>query len=323
MKKLFKAIIKRIKNSKNVAIFGHQSPDGDCIGSMFAIHFLCEALGKNADAFVDDEISCRFNFIDTSFINGKTFDEKNYDLLISTDVADKKQLGSYAAAFCNFDNKIVIDHHYIRNLNSDLNVVINYASCCEINFEILNTSKQKLDKKVSTFLYMGIADDTGCFLHDNTSAHSHLVASQLLSFGADFKTINYHLFKLVTEKSYKVKKLLDDIRQRHNDINYVVIRKKFFDENGFQKSDIGDYVNYLLNFENTKVSFVMTEKQNNIYSLSFRSIKGYNVAKVAQHFGGGGHAQACGAEIKGSVEKNVEKILNELDILIKETGDVR
>ena len=44
--KMMKQIISLIKKSKNVAVFGHQSPDGDCLGSISAISFLLQELDK-------------------------------------------------------------------------------------------------------------------------------------------------------------------------------------------------------------------------------------------------------------------------------------
>ena len=52
MKKIFNLI----KNSKRVAVFAHQSPDGDCLGSSYAISFLCKSFGKEVDVFIDDAL---------------------------------------------------------------------------------------------------------------------------------------------------------------------------------------------------------------------------------------------------------------------------
>lgn len=312
-----KEILKKIKHSSKVAVFGHQSPDGDCVGCLAAISFLCEKFGKTVDAFVDDEIPSRLLFLDTKFINKCEFDEKNYDLFISVDVADKHQLGKYSVVFDDNHSTISIDHHSIRDLVSTITYVDKKASCCEILFELLSLSKVQLNSWVATFLYLGVSDDTGCFMHDSTTSYSHYVASKLLDDGADFATVNYNLFKLVTKKTYELTKKLDEMAKTDNGIRYVVVSQKFLKDNDCKKSDFGDYVNALLNLEGTKISFTMIEIQKDFYSLSFRSLKDYNVANVASKFGGGGHPQAAGGRIGGDKDVCLNKVIDELKLEIQ------
>ena len=83
-------IIKTIKKSNRVAVFGHQSPDGNCLGSISAISFLCKKLGKQVDCFIDDDLPLKYQFISYSNLNQCEFDINNYDLLICVDVASEK-----------------------------------------------------------------------------------------------------------------------------------------------------------------------------------------------------------------------------------------
>ena len=311
-----KNILKKIKHSNKVAVFGHQSPDGDCVGCLAAICFLCEQFGKTVDAYVDDEIPLRLSFLDTKFINKHEFNENDYDLFISVDVADKHQLGKYSIVFDDNHDTISIDHHSIRDLVSKITYVDKKASCCEILFELLTLSKIKLNSWVATFLYLGVSDDTGCFMHDSTTSYSHYVASKLFDYGADFQNVNYHLFKLVTQKTYELTKKLEKLAKTDGGIRYVVVTQNFLKDNNCKKSDFGDYVNTLLNLEGTKISFTMVEIQKDFYSLSFRSLKSYNVANVASKFNGGGHPQAAGGRIGGYKDVCLKNVIDELKLEI-------
>ena len=315
-----KKIIKKIKQSKKVAIFGHQSPDGDCLGSMYAISFLCKKLGKVADIFVDDEISFPYTFLTLPNFNCCEFDAKNYDLLISTDVAAKHLLGKYGEIFENFDNTIAIDHHTSRDLVGKITFVKQTASCAEIVFDILKKSKVKFDSDVSTFLYLGVSDDTGCFKHDNTTSSTHKIAGELIDMGADFKKINYNVFKLKSLKSFEMTNKLNQQIVIDNGLTYNVVTYDFMQKNGYTTHDIGDYVNTLINLEGTKIAFLIVEKQKNAYRINFRSIKGYNVSKVAQKFNGGGHIQASGGSFSGDFKKNLAKLIQECKLAIDD-GD--
>ena len=83
--------------------------------------------------------------------------------------------------------------------------------------------------------------------------------------------------------------------------------------------DIPYFVNTLLNLEGTKIAYIIKEIGKNNYKVSLRSIKGYDVSKVAQKFGGGGHIQASGITIGCRLKEFQEQLLFEC---LKETNKV-
>lgn len=317
-----KQLIKQLKKCKSVAVFGHQSPDGDCIGSISAISFLLKCYNANIDIFIDDDIPERLQFLNIDNINIKEFDKNNYDTLITVDVAGERLLGKYKEDFLSFKNTIVIDHHLNRDLKGSLFTYVDStkASCCEILYQLIEQCKIKLDCQTATRIYAGVVDDTGCFLHDNTTEYTHYVAQKLLSYGADLTTINYHLVKLKTMKSFDMNKKLDNMVEFVNDVAYIAITYKFMKDNNYSKSDIGDYVNKLVNLENCKIAFVVTEKQVGVYSVSLRCLKGYDVATIASKFNGGGHMQASGCECRGKLKVIIQDILKECQIALGENN---
>ncbi|MBO5884270.1 MAG: DHH family phosphoesterase, partial [Clostridia bacterium] len=217
---------------------------------------------------------------------------------------------------------IVIDHHKNRDLMGTLSTFVDSAkaSCCEVLYEIIERCKLKLDERTASLIYAGLVDDTGCFLHDNTTAYTHYTAQNLINLGADFKKINYHIIKLKTLKSFEMNKQLDGMVEFDNGVGYIAITYKFMKDNNFSKSDIGDYVNKLVNLENCKISFVVTEKQVGVYSVSLRCLAGYDVALVASKFNGGGHKQAAGCECRGKLKSIITEILKECHIAIGENN---
>ena len=313
-------IIEIIKQSKKVAIFGHQSPDGDCLGSMYAISFLCKKFDKQVDMFVDDEISFPYTFLNIPNFNKCEFDVNNYDLLISTDVAAKHLLGKYGNAFEGFKNTIVIDHHGARDLVGSLTYVEQTPSCAEIVFDILKHSKVEIEPDVATFLYMGVSDDTGCFKHDNTTANTHKIAGELIDFGADYKTINYNLFKLKPLKSFNMTNTLNQHIVSQDGLTYNYVTLDFMTKNGYTSHDLGDYVNTLVNLEGTKIAFLIVEKQKNVYRINFRSIEGYDVSKIANKFNGGGHSQASGGSIIGKFKPSLKAVVDECMLALGENN---
>ena len=74
-----------IEKAKKIALFGHMSPDGDCIGAMLGLGRLLEKQKKNISYFVPNKTSKVFDFVKNIQRLKSNFDYKNYDLLIFTD----------------------------------------------------------------------------------------------------------------------------------------------------------------------------------------------------------------------------------------------
>ena len=74
--------------------------------------------------------------------------------------------------------------------------------------------------------------------------------------------------------------------------------------------------NELLNVENLKASFVVTECEDGILYVSARSIGDVNVQLVMERFNGGGHATVAGAQVKDTTKEDfffkLRQILKEM-----------
>lgn len=308
-----KQIIKLIKKSNRVAVFAHLSADADCLGSQSAISFLCKKLGKKVDNYIDDEkIAAYCTFIETNVNLGAVFNPNDYDLLIAVDIAAERMLGKYKHDFKNHSNTIVIDHHSERDLQGKYTYVDSTVSACgEIIYDILKMSKIEIDKTIATNLYSAIAGDTGCFMHDNTTMSSHIKAGELIALGADFSLANYNLFKFTSKKEFSLRTLLNGIMVQSEGVSYCIVEEKMLEKGGYDIDDVGDYVNTLLSLEGTKIAYLVKEKGKNAYSVSLRSLKGYDVSHIAQKFGGGGHIQAAGFYFGGKLKEFEKELLFE------------
>jgi phosphoesterase RecJ-like protein len=85
---------------------------------------------------------------------------------------------------------------------------------------------------------------------------------------------------------------------------------------GYGGNDDADLINMISAIDGNKVGMVFVEQSNNHVKISWRALQpGVDVSPVAQHFKGGGHAAAAGADIEGSlseVQKEVLKKTREL-----------
>lgn len=206
-----------------------------------------------------------------------------------------------------------IDHHQSNTFYADYNYVIERSSTCELIFDILMEHKNQLSKKTANYLYMGVASDTGLFVHGYTTAETFSTASKLVEFGAEFDRIGKILFRtiskgtaLLTGRLFNNLEIIDDIIA----LSYVT-EQDFKDSNSEYKDSEG-LISHLTSIDGIKISILLKQMEKDTYKASLRSTKEYDVSKLAIVNGGGGHKQAAGCKFKGEIEEIKQKIITEI-----------
>ena len=57
------------------------------------------------------------------------------------------------------------------------------SSTAELVFDILKEGKKQISKKAADYIYMGVASDSGLFVHGYTTPETHYTAAKLLELG--------------------------------------------------------------------------------------------------------------------------------------------
>ena len=303
-----KSFAQKLKEEKKVAIFSHVRPDGDTIGSAFALKMALEKLGILADLFCDEEISEKFNFI----LLGETFKKTltdSYTAFIAVDSADITRLGNFAEHFSYHKRTYNLDHHISNTRYAKYNLVIDNASNSENVYDLILELGVQIDEKIAKALALGITTDTGAFKHKNLTSKTLEVASKLKDLGADYNAIIYNTFtkqskqraKLFALVMSKIRYLLDD--------RFAVITVLLDDiqKVGAKSDDTEGFIDFIMGIDCVEVGACLLEMTKNNYKISFRS-KSADVNSVASVFGGGGHVLASGCRISGDLEEVIDKI---------------
>lgn len=305
-----KEIIEKIKKANNIAIFTHRKPDPDAIGSAFAFYFMLKQLNKKANIFLEEHLKKNLDFFATE--KPKTSVKlKEFDLVVALDCGSALMLGKFEETFKNHQNTLCIDHHAYRTSFAQTEYVNTKAcSTCEILFNLFNKMKIKITKDIATALYAGIIGDTGRFLHPNTTSEIMNIGSKLLSLGADFNLINTKLFKSNSLNKMQLLQIaLSKMVKEHN-ILYCDLTLEDYGQAKCLPSESYEIIGTLASIEGVDIAILFNEIKKDVVNISFRSTPNFNVAIIAQNFGGGGHKQASGiTEIQGKIADTKQKIL--------------
>lgn len=308
-----------IKNSKNILLVSHINPDGDTLGSMCGLYSLIkDNLKKKCDMVAVSDVPVTYNFLpyvdEVKHISQYDL-SREYDLVITIDVAAIDRCADAEKLFKKAKNTINIDHHETNIGYAGVNLIEPQAAATG---EIILEIAEKLDWKVSldtaVNLYVAIMTDTGCFKFSNTTQRTMECGGKLLSIGVNPSEIYQKCYEssskdMVLFQSYCVNKaeFLNDDK-----IAYTIVYKKDLEKFNNQGEDFTDGLTEKLRaIRTTEVAFVVKELNSTTSKVSMRS-KTKDIAQVCSAFGGGGHKLAAGAVIKATPKKAVDMLIEEI-----------
>ncbi|MDO8240632.1 MAG: bifunctional oligoribonuclease/PAP phosphatase NrnA [Candidatus Moranbacteria bacterium] len=297
-----------IKESEQILLFAHSRPDGDTTGSVLALKEYARTLGKKADITCYDAFPEYLrSFSEEKFINPENLDLKKYNLIIG---ADSVERGFHKIIDTVADNQItaIIDHHPDITVKADITILdAKYSSVCELIYDFFIFNKVEINRKMATFLLLGIMSDTGSFQHSNTTPKVMEIASQLMKRGAPLAKIVESTF---SNKNISTLKLWGKAFEKAkinptNGMIISVLTQKDLEECGAGSEDIAQVSGILNTVPGTKFALILSERGEGVIKGSLRSeeYKGVDVSKIAAQFGGGGHKLASGFEIKGTIRE--------------------
>ena len=308
---MFKEAREIVKNSKSVYVVAHINPDGDAIGSTFAVYFTLKKLGKDVHVIMPS-YSTVFEFLPGVEYSVENAKEDEYDLLIALDASDKTRLAMSEEDYNKAKKVIMLDHHQISNPYGDFRYINDLkSSASEIAYLFIKSLEVDFDENIATLLYTGIMTDTGSFNYSNASSDTFRVVADLLDNGAKAVEVCKKLNDTMKEAKLKlIAKAVDNMevyydgKMRYSYISYQEIK-----ELGLGDEDAEGMTNYLRAVEGTEVAVYVRGKSDGSLKVSMRSGGNIDTSKIAIAFGGGGHPRAAGYTMKESLEIEKEKLI--------------
>ncbi len=313
---ILKKIEKAVKIAKNTAIVCHQNPDGDTLGSAFALYTALSYMGKESSVICSDTIPNKYSFMNEVKIIS-IFEKDIYDLIIFVDCAEIKLAGNlFDGIDISLLNTINIDHHSTNSSYAKLNYVDSiYSSTAEIILDLIQYFEVEISKKIAKYIYIGIVTDTGQFAYSYTSKKTHENAAYLLGRGVEFSKINKLLFNTMPlSRLLLMKQMLGNL-EIYDDgkIAISLLASTDFENSGSTSQDADSLVNILLSVDSVKIAVLIRQIDDNAFKASFRSSDDVDISKVAKLLDGGGHKQAAGATIECDIKDAIKTVLTAIE----------
>ncbi len=285
----------------NYEILTHAYPDGDTLGSGFALCLALQQLGKNARV-ITTGVSKDFVFLQ------KEIREQSFapHTVVSVDVADEKLLGENRE---KYEGRIdlCVDHHGTNKVQAPLRFVDGSAAAnCEILYRLFQYMGIEITRAIANNLYTGISTDTGCFRYSNTTSDTLRLAASLMDepAGCDTAYINKVMFETKTRKKLMLEREIYDTIDycAANRCAMIAVTLDIQQKVGVGDGELEGLASIPRQIEGVEIGITLREKAKDDFKISVRTNEHViNAAQFCARFGGGGHAAAAGCSVKGSL----------------------
>ncbi|MGC7158931.1 DHH family phosphoesterase [Metamycoplasma hominis] len=294
---IFKKIEERIKAHKNIVIYHHIRPDGDCLGSQFGMKNLIKVNFPDKTVYTIGDSQGIYSFLE--FKMDKLPLEKLDDslaIIVDANFKERLECREYLDNNC-FDEVIRIDHHpNDDDLDASLRWVEPEApAAAQQVTEIAYELGWKLNKEAATYLYLGIYTDSVKLSTNTTTAKTMLLVSWLWDNGSQKDLIHTELSKR-TLFDININTYISQNMKIANDVVSFYFPLSEQIKLGIKDPLKANRPFVLGSIDNTKAWVFFTEEKPGQIRCEFRS-NGCNVRNVAIKWGGGGHIRASGAQI--------------------------
>lgn len=297
-----------MESAEEIFVMGHTREDYDAFGAAVGVAVMAKSLGKPVHIVLSgwlDSVEKIINLLGKDdnykdlFVNANDVSLANAidPLLVVVDTFIPHLVA--APDLLDRIKKIVVIDHHRRSENTIKNPAIIYlepgsSSTCEMVTELLMYFDQKIriGKLAATAIYSGIVVDTKNFAIQ-TGARTFDAAAYLRRSGADPVVVN-HLFKSDYETTLSLAKTKS--QSEYFEGGLVVSAIEHIIPN--IQVIAGQAADSLLTVEGVRMTIILFQMNSDTVGISARSAGDLNVQVIMEKFGGGGHQNVAGAQVK-------------------------
>jgi phosphoesterase RecJ-like protein len=232
-------------------------------------------------------------------------------VMVSTDASDEERTGAVGAyGRAHAKHVINLDHHMTNLFFGDAFLVkVDAVSATEVVLRWLKHMDHPLTKDIAVALLTGLVTDTMGFRTSNVTAETLGMAQELMQSGASITEVTA---RTLDSKPYRAFKLWSGALQSLSlDDQVVSVNITQEDMKAAGVTDVSDagLVGMLNQVNEAMIAVIFMEAEGKRVKLSFRAKNGYDVGSVAVNIGGGGHRQASGATVEGTLDEVRERVM--------------
>lgn len=313
---------KWFEKAEKIVIVSHVSPDGDAIGSSLGLYHFLQTQEKTVNVIVPNQFPDFLKWMPGAkdviiYDRYKDFADRlirEADVICCLDFNELKRIDTMEEAVRNASaRKMLVDHHLNPGNFADITISHpDISSTSELVFRLICRlgNFDDITREGAECIYTGMMTDTGGFTYNSNGREIYYIISELLSKGIDKDQIYRNTFNTHTEGRLRLMGyVLYEKMEIYRDFNSALIWLTKEDQRKFQyrKGDTEGFVNMPLSMQGIRFScFLREDTEKDMIKVSLRSVGDFPCNKVASDFfGGGGHLNASGGEVYGTMDEAI------------------
>ena len=309
-----------IREGSKFIVAGHLEPDGDCVGSQLALTLALRRMGKealpcSAGPFKRPEIKPYASLFTAAPDENARIGAR----VIIVDCSTPDRTGDLEP-FLQKLPTAVIDHHNTAPPPECLAYKdVRALSTTFLVLKVIQALGMQPSKEEAEFLFFGLCTDTGFFRHveggdtggRNVGADTFTAAASLIRAGANPKATFAAMYG---EKSFDSRKLIGHVLLKAETFfgGKLILSAEEYEETcrlGREGRDSDTLYQLLQTVSGVHAIVIIRQESPENCTVGFRSMDRVDVRIIAESFGGGGHKNAAGLYIKGTIAELKPQII--------------
>jgi phosphoesterase RecJ-like protein len=301
-----------LDGATRILLVTHLKPDGDAIGSLVALANMLRSRGKAPIPVVDGGMPEFLKFIPGSEQVVAQVPALDYEIMVSLDASDEERTGEAGKEGRGRAWRVVnVDHHPTNTGFGDMLLVEPEAvSTTEVLWSGFTALGWAITQPIAVPLLVGLITDTIGFRTSNVTPRTLRAAADLTEAGAPlYDIIQKTLIATPFSTVQMWRSALETVELKDKVISASLTQEGLHRAGLTQPSDSGGFIGFLISTNEARVAAVFKELTNQTVEISMRCKPGYDVSGVAFELGGGGHKQAAGATVAGTLAEVQAQVL--------------
>jgi phosphoesterase RecJ-like protein len=309
------AICRVLREKDRFLIACHENPEGDAIGSELALALALRKMGKTATVLNADPVPANLLFLPGAGTIIFTEDGSKYDVAVVVDCGSPERTGRVGRELRKCPLLVNIDHHRTNGDLGELSLVDPDAAATGLLIHrVLTAMGYEIGLDVATNIYVAVLTDTGSFHYGSSSPEAFEVAGQMVRRGVDPWAVAEQVYE--TQSALRLRllgRVLDSLDiSADGRVACVTTMRDDLREFASGKDALEGFINYPRSIVGVEVAVSFREEDGDVFRVSFRSKGRVDVSAVAARFGGGGHRNAAGCTVPGTLADVKKRVLEAL-----------
>lgn len=308
-------VLAAIRARRRFLVTTHARGDGDAVGSALATGLLLKALGKKSQIVHDGAITAEYRWFPgaSSIGVGPRAIRAGFEALIVLDAANADRYEGLHPAIPKGVFTINIDHHRTNTRFGDINWVdAGAAATGELVWRLVRRAGVRVGRDLATSLYAALLTDTGRFSFSNTTPDTLRTAADLVARGARPAEVSKHIYRDRTPGDlHLLGACMERLRlSADGRVGWLWLTRAMACRCRARPRDSQEYVEIAKSVRGVEIAILFREiDEPGTIKISVRTEPGIDAAELCGVFGGGGHARAGGATIRGRARDAERRVL--------------